>query len=105
MVLGIEIFRHEDAQGASIVPIAFPLIAGAGSITTILSLKSQYSTLTIGSALFFNMIIVYAVLRVTGFFERILGETGIQILKKFFGVILLAISIRLFLSNTGIQLK
>jgi len=105
MILGIEIFKHEDAKGASIVPIAFPLIAGAGTITTILSLKAEYSNLTISIALILNMIVVYAVLRVTGFFERLLGETGIQILKKFFGVILLAISIKLFVSNSGISLK
>jgi len=104
MVLGVEIFKHENPQGASIVPIAFPLIAGAGSITTVLSLKAEFSTLTIAIALFANMLIVYSVLKATKFFERILGETGMHILKKFFGVILLAIAIRLFLNNTGIQL-
>jgi multiple antibiotic resistance protein len=104
MVLGVEIFKHENPQAASIVPIAFPLIAGAGSITTVLSLKAEYNNLTLSIALLLNMGIVYAVLKVTYFFEKILGETGMHVLKKFFGIILLAIAIRLFLNNTGIVL-
>lgn len=104
MVLGIELFKHEAAGGGSVVPIAFPLIAGAGSITTILSLKADYATINILIGLIFNMIIVYMVLRLTDFFERLLGPAGLHILKKIFGVILLAIAIRLFLHNTGIVL-
>lgn len=104
LVLGIEFFRYESIKGTSIVPLAFPLIAGAGSMTTLISLKSEYQLLEILIALFLNMIFVYFVLKATRFFERILGETGIQILKKVFGIILLAIAIRLFLSNTGITL-
>lgn len=104
MVLGIELFRHGHAGGGSIVPIAFPLIAGAGSITTILSLKAEYETINILIALLLNMFIVYLVLRLTSRFERILGEAGLQILKKVFGIILLSIAIRLFLTNTGIVL-
>ncbi|MBA4322315.1 MAG: hypothetical protein C0408_05795 [Odoribacter sp.] len=105
MVLGIELFKHESSGGGSIVPIAFPLIAGAGSITTILSLKAEYHTVNILTALILNMIIVYFVLRLTSFFERILGIAGLQILKKVFGIILLSIAIKLFLSNTGIVLQ
>ena len=86
------------------VPISFPLIAGAGTFTTIISLKAEYSMYVIFIALTINMIIVYFVLRSTRFFEKILGITGIQILKRIFGIILLAIAIRLFLSNTGIKL-
>jgi multiple antibiotic resistance protein len=105
MVVGIEIFRHDSKGGGSIVPIAFPLVAGAGSITTILSIKSEYETINIFIALILNMIIVYFVLRLTSRFERILGPAGLHILKKIFGVILLSIAIRLFLSNTGIVLR
>ena len=108
MVLGIQLFKHESEGGGgsgSIVPIAFPLIAGAGSITTLLSLRAEYHTINILLALFLNMIIVYLVLRLTTLFERILGPNGLHILRKFFGIILLAIAIRLFLSNTGIEIS
>jgi multiple antibiotic resistance protein len=104
MVLGIELFKHDSVGGGSIVPIAFPLIAGAGSITTILSLKADYQTINILIGLIGNIVIVYFVLRMTSFFERILGPAGLHILKKMFGIILLAIAIRLFLNNTGIVL-
>jgi multiple antibiotic resistance protein len=104
MVLGIELFKHESSAGGSIVPIAFPLIAGAGSITTILSLKAEYETVNILIALILNMVIVYFVLKLTSVFERIVGDAGLQILKKVFGIILLSIAIKLFLTNTGITL-
>ncbi len=104
MVLGIELFKHDSSVGGSIVPIAFPLIAGAGSITTILSLKAEYETVNILIALIINMGIVYLVLRLTDVFERILGDAGLQILKKVFGIILLSIAIKLFITNTGIIL-
>jgi multiple antibiotic resistance protein len=104
MILGIQLFKHESGGGGSIVPIAFPLIAGAGSITTLLSLRAEYQIVNLLVALSLNMIIVYLVLRLTTFFERILGPNGLHILKKFFGIILLAISIKLFLSNTGIEI-
>jgi multiple antibiotic resistance protein len=104
MVLGIQLFRHETGGSGAIVPIAFPLIAGAGSITTLLSLRAEYHAINILIALSINMIIVYLVLRLTTLFERILGPNGLHILRKFFGIILLAIAIRLFLSNTGINL-
>jgi multiple antibiotic resistance protein len=105
MVLGIQLFKHESGGSGAIIPIAFPLIAGAGSITTLLSLRAEYQTINILIALFFNMIIVYLVLRLTTFFENMLGPNGLHILKKFFGIVLLAIAIRLFLSNTGIDLS
>ncbi len=104
MVLGIQLFKHESGGGGAIVPIAFPLIAGAGSITTLLSLRAEYQIVNLLIALSLNMIIVYLVLRLTTFFERILGPNGLHILRKFFGIILLAISIKLFLSNTGIEI-
>jgi multiple antibiotic resistance protein len=104
MVLGVEFFKHDSPGGGTIVPIAFPLIAGAGSITTILSLRAEYETINILIALVLNMIIVYVVLKLTSAIERLLGSTGLHILKKFFGVILIAIAVRLFLNNTGIHL-
>ncbi len=104
MVMGIQLFKLEGGSGGSIIPIAFPLIAGAGSITTLLSLRAEYHSANILIALSLNMIIVYLVLRLTTFFERILGPNGLHILKKFFGIILLAIAIRLFMSNLGIEL-
>ena len=104
MVLGIQLFKHDLGGSGAIVPIAFPLIAGAGSITTLLSLRAEYQTINILVALSLNMIIVYLVLRLTTFFERILGPNGVHILRKFFGIILLAIAIKLFLSNTGIEI-
>jgi len=104
MVLGIELFKHDSSGGGSIIPIAFPLIAGAGSITTILSLKAEYYTVNILVALILNMVIVYFVLRLTSVFERVLGTAGLHILKKMFGIILLSIAIKLFLTNTGITL-
>jgi len=104
MVLGIELFKQDTHGGGAVFPIAFPLIAGAGSITTILSLKAEYQTINIFIALVLNMIIIYLVLRLTSVFEKLLGKGGLQILKKVFGVILLSIAIKLFLTNTGIIL-
>jgi len=104
MVLGIDIFKQDAPGGGAIVPIAFPLIAGAGSITTIISLRAEYETINILIALLLNMGVVYIVLRMTTRIERLLGPTGLHILKKFFGIILLAIAVRLFIHNTGIVL-
>ncbi len=104
MILGVELFKQDAHGSGSVFPIAFPLIAGAGSITTILSIKAEYSTVNIFIALLLNMVIIYFVLKLTSLFERILGKSGLSILKKVFGVILLSIAIKLFLSNTGITL-
>ncbi len=105
MILGVEIFKNNDPGVGSIVPIAFPLIAGAGSITTLLSLKAEYATENIAVALLVNMVIVYLVLKSTRLVEKILGPTGIAILRKAFGIILLAIAVKLFITNTGIELN
>lgn len=105
MVLGIELFKFDTQSNSSIVPVAFPIIAGAGTMTTLISLKAEYNMLTILIALTLNMLIVYFVLRSTRLFNRVLGITGIMILRKFFGIILLAIAIKLFVSNTGIDLN
>lgn len=99
MVMGIEIFKNHVQGGASIVPIAFPLIAGAGSMTTLLSLRAEFHWLNILAALVLNMGVVYLVLLYTDFIARILGQVGVMILRKLFGIILLAISIKLFMSN------
>ncbi|NSW45204.1 MAG: MarC family protein [Bacteroidales bacterium] len=104
MVLDIEIFKGTTPDGASIVPLAFPLIAGAGSITTLLSLKAEFHNVNIFIGLSLNMLLVYIVIKSTRFFEKILGKSGIMILRKVFGVILLAIAIKLFLTNTGIHI-
>lgn len=103
MVLGIEIFKYDSYRNSSIFPIAFPLIAGAGSLTTIISLKAEYDLWNIFIALTLNMVVVYLVLKATRLVEKLLGASGILILTKVFGIILLAIAVRLFLSNTGIQ--
>jgi multiple antibiotic resistance protein len=105
MILDVKIFRTESPKSASIVPLAFPLIAGTGSITTLLSLRADYSILSIVVALALNMVVVYLVLRLTNLIEKIIGNAGLQILKKIFGIILLAIAIKLFISNTGIVIS
>lgn len=100
MILGVHLFRDEvSGKTASIVPLAFPIIAGAGSMTTIISLRAEFEAINIVIAIFINMILVYAVLKLTRRFEQILGEGGIAILKKVFGIILLAIAVRLFTTN------
>ena len=100
MVLGAEFFKSEkDFRAATVVPIAFPLIAGSGTLTTIISLKANYQELTILIAILFNLIIVYAVLKSLRFIERILGPAGLIAVRKFFGVILIAIAVKIFATN------
>src|ERR1700744_3280871 len=101
MILGIHLFKSDDlGTTSSIVPLAFPLIAGAGTRTTLLSLKSQYQTQNILIGIVLNTMFVYLVLKNVGWLEKLFGKTGINILRKAFGVILLAIAIKLFRSNT-----
>lgn len=102
MILGIRLYRDEVPSTASIVPIAFPLIAGTGTMTTLISLQSQYSTSSILIGILLNMIIVYAVLRLVEPIEKLLGTAGISIIRKVFGIVLLAIAIKLFRSNAGV---
>jgi multiple antibiotic resistance protein len=101
MILGVRLFKQDEKtmKAASIVPIAFPIIAGAGSMTTIISLRAEYDQLNIAIAIVLNIILVFAVLKLTGRIERFLGDTGIAILQKAFGIILLAIAVKLFSSN------
>lgn len=100
MTFGIEVFRNDGPNGvATIVPLVFPLIAGAGTLTTLLSLRAEYNLLNIVIALVLNMMVVYVVIRYVDKVEKIVGKGGIYILRKFFGIILLAISVRLFANN------
>lgn len=99
MILGITLYRDEETNSASIVPIAFPLIAGAGTLTTLLSLKAQYQTINILIAIILNIILVYIVLKSSSKIEKVLGKNGLGIIRKFFGVVLLAIAVKLFAGN------
>lgn len=101
MILGIQLFKQDpnSMKAATIVPVAFPLIAGAGSMTSIVSLRAEFSQANIAVAIFVNMAFVYLVLRSTGRIEKLLGEGGIAVLQKVFGIILLAIAVKLFTSN------
>ncbi len=100
MIMGVKLFK-DDVSGktASIVPLAFPIIAGAGSLTSIISLRAEYQEINIIVAICINVLIVFIVLKMTRVIERILGPGGIAILKKVFGIILLAIAVKLFSSN------
>ncbi|MEJ7560512.1 MAG: MarC family protein [Pedobacter sp.] len=103
MVLGLSIFKHgETPETVSIVPLAFPLIAGAGTMTTLLSLKTEYATQNIIVGILINMIFVYIVLKNTERLEKLFGKSGLGVLRKAFGIILLAIAIKLFRNNTGL---
>ena len=99
MILGVQLYKEESPKTASVVPLAFPLIAGAGTMTTILSLKAEFQTVNIIVAIIINIIFVYIVLKSSAKIERIIGEGGINVVRKIFGVILLAIAVKLFASN------
>lgn len=100
MILGVRLFRDNvSGKTASIVPLAFPIIAGAGTMTSIISLRAEFYEINICIAILINVIFVFVVLKMTKFLERILGEGGIAILKKVFGIILLAIAVKLFSAN------
>ena len=99
MILGITLYKEESPSTASIVPIAFPLIAGAGTMTSLVSLQAEFAMINIIIAIVLNMIVVYAVLKNTERLERILGPGGLSVLRKVFGIILLAIAVKLFFTN------
>ena len=101
MILGVSIFKNDNETSGtgSIVPLAFPLIAGAGTMTTILSLKAEYLTQNILIGIVVNLIFVYLVLKTSGWLERKIGAAGFSILRKVFGIILISIAIKLFKSN------
>jgi multiple antibiotic resistance protein len=102
MVLGHEIFKGDkNAHSGAVVPIAFPIIAGSGTLTTIMSLKANFEEVYILLGILVNLIIVFAVLKSLNFIERLLGPGGLLAVRKFFGVILLAIAVKIFSSNVG----
>ena len=102
MILGITLYKDDEPESASIVPIAFPLIAGAGTITTLLSLRAEYHVENIIIAIIINIIFVYAVLKSSARIERVLGKNGLSVIRKVFGVILLAIAVKLFAANINV---
>lgn len=100
MILGIDLFRTDpDEKSGSIIPIAFPIIAGSGTLTTIISLKAVYQMQNIVAAILLNLLIVYTVLKSTKHIERVLGKSGLILVRKFFGIVLLAIAVKLFKTN------
>jgi multiple antibiotic resistance protein len=99
MILGIQLYKDEQPETAAIIPIAFPLIAGAGTLTSVLSLRSEFSAINIIAAILINIIFVYVVLKNSGRIEKVLGKQGINVVRKIFGVILLAIAVKLFATN------
>ena len=99
MILGIQFYKEESPETASIVPIAFPIIAGAGTLTTLLSLRAEFAAANIIAAIVINILVVYIVLKSSKSIERVLGSSGISVIQKVFGVILLAIAVKLFANN------
>ena len=102
MILCITLYKDDEPESASIVPIAFPLIAGAGTITTLLSLRAEYHVENIIIAIVVNIIFVYLVLKSSKRIERVLGKNGLSVIRKVFGVILLAIAVKLFAANINV---
>jgi len=101
MILGIKLYRDEAPETASIVPLAFPMIAGAGTMTSLLSLRAEYHVSNIIIAIVVNIIFVYIILKTSTMIQRILGKSGINIVRKVFGIVLMAIAVKLFTSNIG----
>ena len=99
MVLGISLYKDEEPETVSIVPLAFQMIAGAGTLTSLLSLRSEFDVINIIIAIIINIVIVYAILKSSQRIERLLGRSGINIIRKIFGVVLLAIAVKLFTTN------
>ena len=99
MILGVTLYKDEAPHTASIVPLAFPLIAGAGTMTTLLSLRAEYDVLNIIVAIIINIVFVYLVLKSSKRIEKVLGQSGLSVIRKVFGVILMAIAVKLFATN------
>lgn len=101
MILGITLYKEEETNAitASVFPLAFPLIAGPGSLTSILSLRAEYDAINIVIAIILNVIFMYIVMKTSSKIEKLIGKNGIKIIQKIFGVILLAIAVKLFTSN------
>ena len=105
MIFGIKLYKDVTPESASIVPLAFPVVAGAGALTTVLSLRAEYHVENIIIAILINIIIVYIGLKSSVKIEKILGKQGITVIHKFFGVILLAIAVKLFATNIKIMIN
>ena len=105
MILGITLYKDDQPESASIVPITFPLIAGAGTMTSLLSLRAEYYVENIIIAILINIVFVYIVLKSSGKIEKLLGKNGLNIIRKVFGVILLAIAVQLFATNINALLN
>ncbi|MGJ8737475.1 MarC family protein [Zobellia laminariae] len=101
MILGITLYKEDEPESASIVPIAFPLIAGAGTLTALLSLRAEFRVENIIVAITLNTIFVYLVLKSSRRIEKVLGKNGLNVIRKVFGVILLAIAVKLFAANVN----
>lgn len=99
MILGIQLYKDDTPGTASIVPLAFPLVAGAGTMTSLLALRAEYAVVNIITAILINIVFVYIVLKSSGKIEKVLGTQGIGVIRKIFGVILLAIAVKLFAAN------
>ena len=99
MILGVRLYKDDNPKTASVVLIAFPLIAGPGTLTTLISIKSEYDNINIILAIILNMVLVYFVLKSSERIQKFLGIQGINILRKVFGIILLAIGVKLFITN------
>jgi len=102
MILGVEIFKNDNPDGdgsSTLVPVVFPLIAGPGTFTTLISMRAEFHIINIIIAVAINMVLVFAVLRYLDVVKKLMGASGIYIIRKFFGIILMAISIRLITSN------
>lgn len=102
MILGMEFFKSDqDSKTSTVVPIAFPLIAGSGTLTTVMSLKAAYNQYDILIGILINLVFIFLTLRSINFIEKILGPSGISVVRKFFGVILIAIAVKIFRNNLG----
>lgn len=101
MILGITLYRDEAPETASVVPLAFPMIAGAGTMTSLLSLRAEYHVLNIIIAILINILFVYLILKTSKYIGKRLGKSGINIIRKVFGIVLLAIAVKLFTTNIG----
>ncbi len=105
MILGITLFRDDiESKSGTLVPIAFPLIAGAGTMTTIISLRSKFDAIDIQLGIIINILLVYLVLRSSGWIKNKIGPGGLQVLRKVFGIVLLAIAVKLFKENINITI-
>lgn len=101
MILGVTLYKDEAPESASVVPLAFPLIAGAGTLTTLLSIRAEYQVINIIIAIILNIIFVYIVLKSSPRIARVMGRGGLSVIRKVFGVILLAIAVKLFATNVN----